>query len=127
MDKPVTILIQISDASGGAEALSLDNWLTTHPAITADPGIATVQASGLSDDMSGLEIAALAISAVSLSASLFQAVFSMLAWQNTRPVVSRITLTSSLGGEAQLEASDDDDLEARARAASADLLGPQED
>ncbi|MGW0750803.1 effector-associated constant component EACC1 [Streptomyces sp. NPDC002587] len=125
-EEPVRIVIQLPEGFE-VEARSLDNWLRAHPDVGRNPDIRTVPSDEPSEDMDGVAIAALVISAVTLVPTTVQAVLSFLDWQQTRHEPPPITLTSSLGGYAELVPTDGADLEAQAEQAAADLTRREED
>ncbi|MEV7565454.1 effector-associated constant component EACC1 [Streptomyces tanashiensis] len=125
MDESVQIFIHVPQDLA-EEASSLDDWLITHPAIATNPHITTALSDTPTEDMDGVAIASLVISSVALVPAVFQAVLSFLEWQGSRSEPPPITLTSSLGGEAELVHADDGDLEAQAHEATAGLTRTQE-
>ncbi|QPK50143.1 hypothetical protein H4W23_39835 [Streptomyces gardneri] len=94
--------------------------------VARNPSVETVLSDKPSEDMDGVAIAALVISAVTLIPTTFQAVLSFLDWQQTRHAPPPITLTSSLGGRTELVPTDGEDREAQAQQATADLTRPEE-
>ncbi|MER8182814.1 hypothetical protein [Kitasatospora sp. NPDC094015] len=116
------------DIPGGLaeEASDLGDWLITHPTFTANPHIRTVRSDEPTEDMDGIAIASLIISSVTLVPTVFQAVITFLQWQDSRTAAPPILLTSSLGGEAELVHTGDDDLETQAAEATARLTLTQE-